>query len=172
MARLSEEKGHVYLVEAFSQVHRENPDTRLLVIGDGPLLDLVQRQVADLGITPVVIFTGMQRNIPDHLALLDVFVLSSTRESFPLAAREAMAAGKAVIAPRIGGCPEVVDEDVTGYLFEARNVDQLADCMRRMLDRERSRTFGLAARDRVVRLFSRQSWVDGDERVYNLWARS
>jgi glycosyltransferase involved in cell wall biosynthesis len=171
VARLSEEKGHAYLVEAFSHLHRENPDTRLLVIGDGPLLDTVQRQVSNLGITDAVIFTGMQRNIPDHLALLDVFVLSSTRESFPLAAREAMAAGKAVIAPRIGGCPEVVDEDVTGYLFEARNVSQLADCMRKLLDSDRSRAFGMAARDRVVRLFSRQSWVDGDERVYIQWVQ-
>jgi glycosyltransferase involved in cell wall biosynthesis len=64
-----------------------------------------------------------------------------------------------------------VDEDVTGYLFEARNVSQLADCMRKLLDSDRSRAFGMAARDRVVRLFSRQSWVDGDERVYIQWVQ-
>ena len=166
VARLSEEKGHKYLLEAFAQVHKGEPNARQMVIGDGPLLDEVRRQASALELDGSVIFTGMQRNVPDHLALLDAFVLSSTRESFPLAAREAMAAGKAVIAPRIGGCPEVVADGETGYLFESRNVSELAERMQRLLDDERHRKMGEAARERVIRLFSRRSWVQGDERVY------
>ncbi|HXW64699.1 MAG TPA: glycosyltransferase, partial [Burkholderiaceae bacterium] len=169
VARLSEEKGHCYLVEAFAQLHRDLPQARLLIVGDGPLLEAVRGQVQAAGLADAVIFTGLQRNVPEFLALMDVFVLSSTRESFPLAAREAMAAGKPVIAPRIGGCPEVVDENVTGYLFEAANVEELATCMRRIVAGERHREFGHAARDRVERLFSRNSWVAGDEQVYLQW---
>lgn len=171
VARLSEEKGHVYLIDAFARVHRERPEARLLVIGDGPLLETVRAQVGALQLEDAVVFTGMQRNVPEYLALLDVFVLSSTRESFPLAAREAMAAGKAVIAPRIGGCPEVVEDGVTGHLFESRNVEELARLMCRVLDNEQYREFGAASRARVERLFSRRSWVDGDERVYLDWCR-
>lgn len=166
VARLSEEKGHCYLVDAFARVHAEVPNARLLIIGDGPLKEEVESQVERLGLGEVVTFTGMQRNIPDYLAMLDAFVLASTRESFPLAAREAMAAGKAVIAPRIGGCPEVVDEGVTGYLFESRNVAQLADCMKRIVHDQQHLVFGPAGRQRVERLFSRRSWIDGDEQVY------
>lgn len=169
VARLSEEKGHNYLVQAFGQVHRDLPNARLMIVGDGPLLADVKAQVTQAGLDGAVIFTGMQRNIPDFLAVFDAFVLSSTRESFPLAAREAMAAGKAVVAPRIGGCPEVVDEGVTGYLFESRNVGQLADCMRRIVSDNREASFGEAARARVERLFSRRSWVAGDEQVYLAW---
>ncbi len=169
VARLSEEKGHNYLLEAFAQVYKARPESRLMVIGDGPLLEQTRAQAKQLGIADVVIFTGMQRNVPDYLALLDVFVLSSTRESFPLAAREAMAAGRPVIAPRIGGCPEVVDEGVTGYLFESRNVDQLRDRMLEILDAGRPAQMGRAARERVERLFSRRAWVDGDERIYKAW---
>lgn len=172
VARLSQEKGHHYLIEAFAKVHRDRPETRLLVIGDGPLLESARAQASALRLEDAVVFTGMQRNVPDYLALLDVFVLSSTRESFPLAAREAMAAGKPVIAPRIGGCPEVVEDGVTGHLFEARNVDELARCMCRVLDDDQYRRLGTAARERVVRLFSRRSWVDGDERVYLRWHRA
>ncbi|KPK56658.1 MAG: group 1 glycosyl transferase [Acidithiobacillales bacterium SM23_46] len=172
VARLSEEKGHVYLVEAFTRVHRDDPDARLLIIGDGPLLDSIRQEVKARGISDVVVFTGMQRNVPEHLALLNVFVLSSTRESFPLAAREAMAAGRAVVAPRIGGCPEVVDEGVTGYLFPSRDVSALAEAMRLMVADGRYRGMGEAARSRVERLFSRRSWVDGDERVYLSWLRA
>ncbi|MFZ5892888.1 MAG: glycosyltransferase [Myxococcota bacterium] len=169
VARLSEEKGHNYLLEAFAGVQRELPDTRLMVVGDGPLLEPVKAQAQSLGLNGSVIFTGMQRNVPDHLALLDVFVLSSTRESFPLAAREAMAAGKPVIAPRIGGCPEVVDDGVTGFLFESRNVGDLKQRMLDVLAEDRPAKMGRAARERVERLFSRRSWVQGDERVYLSW---
>jgi len=172
VARLSEEKGHDLLLRAFAEVHREAPDTRLMVIGDGPLLEQVRGQAQTLGLGEAVVFTGMQRDIPRHLALIDVFVLASTRESFPLAAREAMAAGKAVIAPRIGGCPEVVDDGVTGLLFEVRNVPQLQERMRQLMEGERYEAMGRAARERVERLFSRRSWVEGDERVYLSWNRN
>ncbi len=172
VARLSEEKGHDILLRAFAEVHRTLPASRLMVIGDGPLLASVRAQAQSLGLTDAVIFTGMQRNIPQHLALLDAFVLASTRESFPLAAREAMAAGKPVIAPKIGGCPEVVDDGVTGYLFEVRNEGQLRDRMQQILDGGRHLTMGRAARERVERLFSRRSWVEGDEKVYLSWHKT
>lgn len=172
VARLSEEKGHNYLLQAFAGVRAKTPEARLMVVGDGPLGPEVRAQAKTLGLDDAVIFTGTQRNIPDYLALFDVFVLSSTRESFPLAAREAMAAGRPVIAPRIGGCPEVVDEGVTGFLFESRNVDQLRERMLDMLDKERALQMGRAARERVERLFSRRSWVEGDEQVYLDWANA
>ena len=171
VARLSEEKGHHYLVDAFAKVSAGNPDARLMIIGEGPLLEGVKKQASDAGLDGRIIFTGMQRDIPSYLSLLDVFVLSSTRESFPLAAREAMAGGKPVILPRIGGCPEVVEEDVTGYLFESANVESLSAAMNRILEGRRYEGFGRAARARVERLFSRNSWVDGDERVYRAFAR-
>ena len=166
VARLSEEKGHPYLFRAFKKVLESEPDARLLVVGDGPLKDEVTAERDALGLQDTVIFTGAQRNIPDYLSIFDVFVLSSTRESFPLAAREAMAAGRAVIAPRIGGCPEVVDENTTGYLFEAADVDDLAAQMLKIINDEQYVGFGERSRQRVVDLFSRKQWIAGDERVY------
>ena len=166
VARLSEEKGHRYLVEAFAKAAPQLPRARLLIIGDGPLLASTRSLVADLALDDRITFTGPQRDIPRFMALMDVFVLASTRESFPLAAREAMAAGKPVIAPDIGGCPEVVDAGVTGYLFAARDVEQLASRMVEIASGTRVSAFGAAGRDRVLRLFSRESWVTGDEAVY------
>ena len=166
VARLSEEKGHNYLLQAFKQLLQSEPEARLIIVGDGPLeADLKQQQQA-LGLEQTVIFTGAQRNIPDYLSIFDVFVLSSTRESFPLAAREAMAAGKAVIAPRIGGCGEVVEDGETGYLFESANADDLTSKMIAILGNEQYHAFGRNARQRVIDLFSRKQWIEGDERVY------
>ncbi len=166
VARLSEEKGHTILVDAFGLLYRQHPQTRLLVVGDGPLLDSVKAKVAQSGLDEAIIFTGLQRNVPAFLAMMQVFVLASTRESFPLAAREAMAAGKPVIAPRIGGCPEVVEHQTTGLLFPSRDVGALAAAMTALLDAEVRERFSLSARERVERLFSRRSWVRGDEQIY------
>lgn len=166
VARLSEEKGHCFLLPAFAAVLQTTPNARLMVVGDGPLKEDIHKQAATLGLGENIIFTGVKRNIPEFLSIFDVFVLSSTRESFPLAAREAMAAGRAVVAPHIGGCPEVVDDGVTGILFEAGDVESLAEAMREITDNERYITMGLAARERVERLFSRKQWIEGDERVY------
>lgn len=166
VARLSREKGHHLLLEAFHRVRQQVPGARLLVIGDGPLRGRLERQAARLGILDVVIFTGLKRNIPEHLSIMDVFVLSSTRESFPLAAREAMAAGRAVILPDIGGCPEVVEQDVTGMLFRAGDVEDLARAMTGICEGMRYVRMGKAARKRVERCFSRRQWVEGDEAVY------
>lgn len=172
VARLSEEKGHRYLVEAFARVRARRPGARLVIVGDGPLEAEVRAQVSAMKLESEVIFTGMQRDIPSHLALFDVFVLSSTRESFPLSAREAMAASRAVIAPRIGGCPEVVEDGVSGLLFTAGDVQDLSDKMVRLGDRAASVAMGRAGRERSEALFSRRAWVDGDERVYREWAAS
>lgn len=166
VARLSEEKGHHYLISAFNTVAEHNPQARLMVIGDGPLLAEVTEQVQTLGLQDKVIFTGVQRNIPSFLSVLDVFVLSSTRESFPLAAREAMAAGKAVIAPNIGGCGEVVDTGKTGYLFASKDHEQLAQRMISITENQQFQVFGQNARQRVVDLFSRKQWIEGDEAIY------
>jgi glycosyltransferase involved in cell wall biosynthesis len=169
VARLSEEKGHTYLLKAFRLVNDKMPETRLLIVGDGPLLKEVREEAIALELNGKAIFTGLQRNVAEHLALIDVFVLASTRESFPLAAREAMAAGKAVIAPRIGGCPEVVDDGHTGYLFESRNVEELARRMMSILGESTDKEFGRRARERVEGLFSRKQWVLGDEAIYRAY---
>ena len=166
VARLSEEKGHDLLLKAFARVHGADPSTRLLVVGDGPLLAATRARAAALGLHDVVIFAGPQRDIPEMLALIDIFVLASTRESFPLAAREAMAVGRAVIAPRIGGCPEVVDHGRTGLLYEAGDVPALAAAMNLLLAEGRYREYGRAARKVVEERFSLVNWIDSLEAVY------
>lgn len=166
VARLSEEKGHQYLFEALSIARQSRPNLKLLVIGDGPLMGEHVKHVSDLSLNDSVTFTGSQRNVQQFLSFVDVFVLSSTRESFPLAAREAMAAGTAVIAPRIGGCGEVVDEGKTGLLFEAANAPDLAEKILTMTADKQYEVFGRAARERTETLFSLEAWIDGDEAVY------
>lgn len=166
VARLSEEKGHPYLFEALKKALKTRPNLKLMVIGDGPLKEDVLRHADKLQLNDKIIFTGTQRNIPEYLSILDVFTLSSTRESFPLAAREAMASGRAVIAPRIGGCGEVVDDGTTGLLFEAANSDDLAEKILEITAEGQYQVFGGAGRQRALDHFSLESWINGDEAIY------
>lgn len=166
VARLSEEKGHNYLLEAFAKRVAVDNSHRLMIVGDGPLRAEVEAKIESLGLQDTVIMTGARRDVHDILSVIDAFVLSSTRESFPLAAREAMAAGRAVVAPRIGGCPEVVDHGENGFLFESRNADDLADCMAKLFEGDVAARFGEHARNKVVTQFSRLAWVVGDEAIY------
>ena len=166
VARLSEEKGHQYLLQAFKIIQAETPNSMLMVVGDGPLKEQHESFSQSLGLSDSVIFTGSQRNVKEYLSIFDAFVLSSTRESFPLAAREAMAAGRAVIAPRIGGCGEVVADGETGFLFESANVDDLANKMRVLIRDRRFEDMGIAARKRAENFFSVPVWVEGDEEIY------
>ena len=166
-ARFSPEKGHVYLVQAFARVAAAVPQAVLLLVGDGPLRTEIEAQVKGLGLADRVIFAGVQRDVPRYLSLFDFFVLASVRESFPLAAREAMAAGKPVVATRVGGCGEVVEEGVTGLLVPPADPGALSGAMLELLrDKDKMRTMAQLSRQRAEALFSRRVWTEGNERVF------
>ena len=167
VARFSKEKGHTYLLQAFSRVIKKVPDAVLMLVGDGPLMNPMESLAAELGISDRVIFTGFRREMPQYLSLLDVFALASTRESFPLAAREAMAAGKPVVATRVGGCSEVVRDGETGFLVPAMNPERLADAiLELLLDKEKARKMGARSRVRASGQFDHRIWIRKNEQVF------
>ena len=111
-ARLHPQKGHVTLLEAAALV----PNAVFLLAGDGPERHSLEAMAHALGIADRVRFLGQRSDIPELLASSDVFVLPSLYEGLPLSVLEAMAAGKPVIATRIGGTDEAVIDGTTGIL--------------------------------------------------------
>lgn len=107
MTRLREEKGNRYFIEAAAHVCTRFPDARFLIAGDGPLRDELQAQARSLGVADRVIFAGFCEDVPVLLGLIDVKVIPSLTEGFPLALVEAMAAGKAIVSTDVGGIKEV-----------------------------------------------------------------
>ncbi|WP_286974258.1 glycosyltransferase [Acetomicrobium sp. UBA5826] len=95
---------------------QDGHEAQLLVAGQGPLLENLQRQSMDLGIYDRVVFLGLRRDIPSLLDAADGFVLSSAWEGLPNAVMEAMAAAKPVLAMNVGGVPELVKEGETGFI--------------------------------------------------------
>ena len=167
MARLSEEKAHRDLLAAYAVVRKNYPSTRLVLVGDGPLRAEIENQARSLGISPFVHFAGQQNNVREWLNLFDVFVLASTRESLPRAAREAMACGLPVIATRVGATREAVSDGHNGFLVAPGHVDALARAMIHLLfDPSLRVRMGAFSRQMIEDRFSQALWLSENEAVY------
>lgn len=113
-------------LEVFRRI-RTRVRARFLVAGDGPVRGDVERQAGESGIGDDVTFLGEQDDLVALLSAADLFLLPSIQESFGLAALEAMACGVPVVASRVGGLPEIIEEGVTGFTCEPDDVDGMAD---------------------------------------------
>ena len=167
VARLSEEKAHKDLLAAYAIVRKSYPDTRLVLVGDGPLKEDLEGRARALGILPFVHFAGQRANVREWLNLFDVFALASARESLPRAAREAMACGLPIIATRVGATREAVRDGENGLLVPPSNVDALARAMLHLLfEPETRRRMGERSLAMIAERFSQDRWFDDNEAVY------
>ena len=126
VGRLAEVKQQGVLIRAFAQVLPAFPAARLLLVGDGPLRAELEGLAGSLGLGGAVLFAGYQSNPERYLAAMDVFVLPSRAEAMPLVIPEAWAAGRPVVASRVGGIPELIADGKTGLLVAPGDVDGLA----------------------------------------------
>jgi glycosyltransferase involved in cell wall biosynthesis len=134
IGRLSEQKGHRYLVDAAPALLASRPAAHLLIVGDGDRMEPLKAQAAALGVASRITFAGHREDVRALLGALDVFCISSTYEGTPLALFEAMAAGRAIVSTAVDGCREVLDDGVTGLLVPPRDPAALAAAIGRVLD--------------------------------------
>ena len=139
-------KRPVDCVEILARVLKKTK-ARLVMVGDGSERTNAAHRARCLGISDSCIFVGKQPRIVDYLCASDVLLLPSEQESFGLAALEAMAVQVPVIASRVGGIPEVVDDGETGFLSAVGDVDKMAsDAVRLLTDHDLRREMGQRAR--------------------------
>lgn len=151
VSRLSPEKGVEYFVQAAYDILRELPETRFLVVGDGPLRSELEARAPH----PQMRFVGAQENVADWLNDMDVFVMPSLAEAFGLAVVEAMACELPVVASDVGGLREIVVEGATGLRVPPRDSVALARGVLELLrDNARREAFGKAGRARVQEKFT------------------
>ncbi len=127
VSRLAPIKGRDLVVPAFASVRAKNPDTRLLVVGDGSLRGEMEKQAREAGLESVVEFAGRQpqEKLQGYYDRIDILLMPSRSEGFGLTAIEGMARGCVVVAARTGGLPEVVRDGEVGLLHEPEQVDDL-----------------------------------------------
>ena len=167
VGRLTPVKGIPYLLEAARMLLRQGANVKVLVVGDGSIRPDLMTQTRELGISDNVVFLGHREDTDVLLQALDIFVLPSLSEGIPMALLEAMAASRAVVASRVGGIPEIIEDEVEGFLIEPMDVNSLAERCRRLIESpDVARRMGEQARKRVERDFSATAMADRVASVY------
>ena len=168
------DKGLIHLVRALPKIRRAVPAARLLVVGGGSGVyrAAVEREAERLGVDSMIIWAGRRTDVADILRALDVFVLPSLEENFPLVVAEAMAAARPVVATAVGGVPECVSPGETGVLVPPADDGALAGALIGLLcDAPLQRRLGEAARKRVQERFSPETQVPRIEAALSLAAQ-
>jgi sugar transferase (PEP-CTERM/EpsH1 system associated) len=170
VGRIQDVKNHKDLVDAFALLRAMLPQRRLrlAIVGNGPLFDALQRQVRDAGLEDAVWLPGSRTDIPELMRGFDVFALPSIAEGTPVTILEAMATGLPVVASKVGGIPEVVDDGATGLLVPPSDAQALADALATYAsDPALAARHGAAGRQRVERSNSIAAMVSGYARLYD-----
>ena len=156
------------LLEAFSQISKVYPSTRLVIVGDGEAKPQLESYAVALGVSNKIIWTGFRRDIPRILAALDVYVQTSSNEGLSLSILEAMAAGKPIIATDVGGNSEIIRNEVTGLLLANGSVDEIVKAASNLLNHPKlMEHIALAGLKLVQNEFSLNSMVAGYRHLYD-----
>ncbi len=168
VARLHPQKGHHYLLQAVPAVLKALPDAHFLFVGEGPLDSQIKEEISEAGLTANIHLVGARSDIPQLLAISQLFVLPSLWEGLPNVLLEAMAAGLPVVSTDVDGCAEVVVNGETGLLVSPASIDQLAEAIVRILGDELLATrFGAAGRERAELSFSQEKNLSSYVSLYS-----
>jgi glycosyltransferase involved in cell wall biosynthesis len=152
---------------AFKRLRERGVDACLCMVGDGPDREPLERRAHELGIMRRTLFLGYQEDVAPFYAAFDAMILPSGNEGTPVSAIEALAAGRPVVATRVGGVPDVVRDGEDGFLVDAGDVDTLAARLAQLAgDATLRRTMGEAGRARVLGRYSVERLVDDVDRLY------
>lgn len=166
IGRFSEEKNHIGLLTAFRKFHTNHPDSELWLIGDGKLRPTAEEHARNIGIEDAVKFLGLQSNVYGYMHEADVFALTSNYEGMPMTLIEAMGTGLSVVATRVGGIPDMLDDN--SALLVPVDMDAVAEAFEKYYDDEMLRQKnGLAAAQCAVR-FSSRVMAENYLRIYSM----
>lgn len=130
VGRLSKEKGHRYLIEAFSKVKKDIPNSKLIIIGDGPLREELEMLIEKMSLKNDIVFLGVKKNIFKYLTKSNIFVFSSIYEALPTVLLEALACGLPIISTNCETGPkEILDNERYGLLVKVMDSQDLAEKM-------------------------------------------
>ena len=167
IGRLNQEKGHYYFLKAAQIIGKKKTNVKFLIVGDGPLENLLKSMSNDLEIAKNVIFAGLRHDIPQILAISDVSVSASLREGFSITILESMAAGKPVVVTDVGGNSEVVKHGETGFIIPPQSPEALASYSLNIINnQELAKKMGQEAKKRVLN-FSIDRMVRKTEATYD-----
>jgi glycosyltransferase involved in cell wall biosynthesis len=166
VAALRQEKNHVLFLRAAALVHKQLPEARFLIVGDGPEREKLEITAREARLSEAVLFLGTRSDVPELLSTIDVLALTSHNEANPVSILEAMAVERPVVSTRVGSVAESVEQGVTGCLVPPGDCEALAGRWLELLtNRDKALELGRAARELVVQRWSLERMVEGYEQL-------
>ncbi len=142
-------------------------DAMLVLVGDGDDRRLLEQRAHDLGIAKSCLFLGYQESVAEWFAICDAVILTSANEGTPVTLIEALAAGRPVVATRVGGVPDVVEDGETGFLVRAADTHAMAERLEILArDPERRAEMGRLGRERMLRRYAVARLLDDVDALY------
>jgi glycosyltransferase involved in cell wall biosynthesis len=167
IGRMSAIKHLPDVLDAFARLRELGVDARLCLVGDGPDRELVERHAYERGIARFTLFLGYQRDVAAYYGFFDALLLPSGNEGTPVVAIEALAAGTPVVATRVGGVPDVVEDGTDGFLTEVGDLEALAGALERLArDPSLRDAMGRAGRERTLPRYRVERLVDDVDDLY------
>ena len=164
ISELHKNKGLDFLVSACAELPDE---VSVYIMGDGEEKEKLSKQIEKLGLQKKVFLLGRIENAKKYLKAFDIFTLTSRTEALPYVLLEAGEAGCVVVASRIGGVPEIVDNEKSGILVEAGNVAEISKSLKNlMLEPQKCASLGQALKQKVEREFSLEKMISETEKFY------
>ena len=161
VANFREEKEYPFLLKAFKQLLDRSPQLWLVCVGGGPLFDETKELAAEIGVSDRVTFPGYVGNVPDYIAIMNEFVLCSRLEGFPNVLIQAMSMEVPVIATAVGGCREIVDDTLNGFLFNPGDTEKFISRVCTLMENDvLSLMFAQNAKEKVDARFTLSAMID------------
>jgi glycosyltransferase involved in cell wall biosynthesis len=167
LGRLVWQKGFEYFLQSIPALIEDIPKVRFMLVGEGPLRQELERLAISLGIRDRLVFAGYRSDIRDMMAAMDVVVIPSVLEGFPMVTLEAMAMEKPIVATSTDGIMEQITNGKEGLLVAPKSPPALAQAVKRLVDDPGyARSLGINARAKVVRDFSVHRMITETIKVY------
>jgi len=168
IGRMVWQKGFEFLIRSLPKIEKTKHETKTIIVGEGPERERVQNLAQRLMIEKNVYFAGFRNDVKKILSAIDVLVIPSLLEGFPMITLEAMAMAKPIIATDIDGINEQITNRENGVLIPAKNIDALAaEIINLIDDRKTAKVFGEKSRKKVEQKFSVEKMVKKTEATYN-----
>jgi glycosyltransferase involved in cell wall biosynthesis len=165
--RLSPEKGHRYLVDAIALMRDQVEGVYFVFCGEGECRQKLEKMAKALGVSDNCRFPGFRRDLPEIFKVMDLFVLPSLTEGLPNVILEAFACAKPVVATRVGGVPEIVEDRSNGLLIPAKNPEFLSKAViQLLLNSEMRASMGKSGYRKVKSGFNFESQAEKLQQIY------
>jgi len=149
--RMVNVKNFDLFLESAVRIHKSNPNTRFLLVGDGPELERLKAGASAMKMDGVVQFTGFRQDVHEIIAAMDIFLITSTHEGIPMVALETMTLGTPLVSTAVGGMPEIIEDGMSGLLAASGDAGDIAQKCLSILENDDIRSSLTEGAGRVVR---------------------